>query len=44
MLSPREGIYGKDGPVRFRIKAEPAVRRLRASHLWRVRILLRRLQ
>jgi peptidoglycan/xylan/chitin deacetylase (PgdA/CDA1 family) len=44
MLFPRVGIYGKDGSVRFRVKASPAVRRLRASHLWRVRFLLRRLR
>lgn len=42
MLWPRVGIYGKDGAVRFRIKASPAIRRLRASHLWRARFLLRR--
>lgn len=42
MLWPRVGIYGKDGAVRFRVKASPAIRRLRASHLWRARFLLRR--
>jgi hypothetical protein len=44
MLSPQVGIYGKDDPFRFRIKTSPAVRRLRAFHLWRVRFLLRRLR
>jgi len=44
MTSPRVGIYGKDGATRFRIKASPAIRRLRATHLWRVRFLLRRLR
>lgn len=44
MLWPRVGIYGKDGGARFRIKASPAMRRLRASHLWRARFLLRRLR
>jgi peptidoglycan/xylan/chitin deacetylase (PgdA/CDA1 family) len=44
MLWPRVGIYGKDGAMRFRVKASPAIRRLRASHLWRVRFLLRRLR
>ncbi|MCB0875114.1 MAG: polysaccharide deacetylase family protein [Solirubrobacterales bacterium] len=44
MLFPRVGIYGKDGAARFRLKASPAIRRLRASHLWRVRFLLRRVR
>ena len=44
MLFPRVGIYGKDGSTRFRVKASPAVRRLRASHIWRVRFVLRRLR
>jgi peptidoglycan/xylan/chitin deacetylase (PgdA/CDA1 family) len=44
MLWPRVGIYGKDGAARFRIKASPAIRRLRASHIWRARFLLRRLR
>lgn len=42
MLWPRVGVYGKDGAARFRIKASAAVRRLRATHLWRARFLLRR--
>ncbi|HET6830680.1 MAG TPA: polysaccharide deacetylase family protein [Solirubrobacterales bacterium] len=44
MLWPRVGVYGKDGAARFRIKASPAMRRLRATHLWRARFLLRRLR
>lgn len=39
---PRIGIYGGDGPVRFRIKVSPAARRLRRSRAWRARLLLRR--
>ena len=30
--------------ARFRVKASPAIRRLRASHLWRARFMLRRLR
>ena len=44
MLWPRVGVYGKDGSARFRVKASPAIRRLRASHLWRARFMLRRLR
>lgn len=44
MLWPRVGIYGKDGAARFRVKASPAMRRLRSTHLWRARFLLRRLR
>jgi peptidoglycan/xylan/chitin deacetylase (PgdA/CDA1 family) len=39
---PRVGIYYKDVGLRFRAKASPAVRRFRATELWRVRLLLRR--
>ncbi len=39
---PRVGIYYKDVGLRFRAKASPAVRRFRATQLWRVRFLLRR--
>src|SRR4029079_9122794 len=39
---PRVGIYYKDVGFRFRAKASPAVRRFRATQLWRVRFLLRR--
>jgi peptidoglycan/xylan/chitin deacetylase (PgdA/CDA1 family) len=42
MLWPRVGVYGKDHGLRFSIKASPAVRRLRATHIWRARFLLRR--
>ena len=39
---PRVGIYYRDVGLRFRAKASPAVRRFRATRLWRVRFLLRR--
>jgi peptidoglycan/xylan/chitin deacetylase (PgdA/CDA1 family) len=39
---PRVGIYYKDVGIRFRAKASPAIRRFRATQLWRVRFLLRR--
>ena len=42
MLWPRVGVYGKDGVARFRIKASPAMRRVRQTQLWRARFLLRR--
>jgi len=39
---PRVGIYHKDVGLRFRAKAAPAIRRFRATGVWRVRFLLRR--
>ena len=42
MLWPRVGIYGKDGSMRFRVKASAATRRVRRTGLWRARFLLRR--
>jgi peptidoglycan/xylan/chitin deacetylase (PgdA/CDA1 family) len=33
---PREGIYHRDGQLRFRLKVSPALRRFRASRAWRV--------
>ena len=44
MRWPRVGVYGKDGSARFRVKASPAMRRLRRTGLWRARFLLRRLR
>ena len=41
LLWPRVGIYGKDGTMRFRVKASPATRRIRSTSLWRARFLLR---
>jgi peptidoglycan/xylan/chitin deacetylase (PgdA/CDA1 family) len=34
LLWPRVGVYHRDGSLRFRLKANGAIRRLRASRLW----------
>jgi peptidoglycan/xylan/chitin deacetylase (PgdA/CDA1 family) len=34
-LFPREGIYHDDGRLRFQLKVSPAVRRFRATRVWR---------
>ena len=39
---PRVGHHHKDVGLRFRAKASPTIRRLRASQLWRIRFMLRR--
>jgi len=42
LLWPRDAIYRHDSAVTFRIKVSPLVRRIRRSHAWRARFLLRR--
>jgi peptidoglycan/xylan/chitin deacetylase (PgdA/CDA1 family) len=42
LLWPRDALYRHDSVLTFRLKVSPLVRRLRRSHAWRARFLLRR--